>query len=49
MIRASSADPTHPAILLQLLLLLLQVLRHVLLVHLWILHLQINTDPDELS
>ena len=48
MIRASSADPTHPAILLQLLLLLLQTLRHVLLVHLWILHPQIRFSTGEL-
>ena len=47
MIRASSAGPPHPAILLQLLLLLLQTLRHVLLVHLWILHLQIDSNVDK--
>ena len=47
-IRASLADPTHPAILLQLLLLLLHTLRHVLLVHLWILHPQIKISTGEL-
>ena len=48
MIRASSADSTHPAILLQLLLLLLQTLRHVLLVHPWILHPQVTICTGEL-
>ena len=42
-ITESSAAQAHPAILLQLLLLLLQALRHVLLMHLWILHPQIST------
>ena len=47
-ITASSAAQAHPAILLQLLLLLLQALRHVLLVHLWVLHPQINISTGEL-